>query len=104
MKHYRLLLALPCLLLLTGCPKDDRAKRAASLNRVQVETAKKEYEAAPTPEKKDEVAKEYFETAPALIGVVDDYMQGRKPSGPEDLEPKPKPEEEKKPEPPPASP
>ena len=79
----------------TGCGKDARARRAASLNRVQLQTAKKEFEAAPTPVKKNEVAKEYFDTAEPLVGVVDDYMQGRKPSGP-----KPGTEESaKKPEP-----
>lgn len=85
MKRFRLLLALPLILMLTGCPRDNRIKRVSSLNRVQVETAKKEFEEAPTPEKKNEIAKEYFETAPDLLGVVDDYMQGRKPSGPEKL-------------------
>lgn len=65
--------------LLTGCPADKRIQRASALSVVKVETAKAEFEAAPTPEAQIKVAKNYFMTAPVLLQAVDDYTHGREP-------------------------
>jgi hypothetical protein len=68
------------LVLLTGCPKDERIKRQSSLLNVKTQVTAKEFNDAPTPEKKVEVAKEYFDTAPKMTQVLDDYMAGREPA------------------------
>lgn len=65
-------------LLLCGCI-DARTKRASSLANVATQTAKREYEAADTPEKKVRVADEYFKEIPPIINAVDDYIHGREP-------------------------
>lgn len=64
--------------LLTGCV-DARVKRASSLSKVKVDVAKEEFDKAKTDADKVKVAGDYFETAPKLIGAVDDYLHGREP-------------------------
>jgi len=79
MKRRRLFLLLPLLCLsLSGCV-DDRIKRASSLLNVKTQVAAKEFEAATTPALKAEVAKRYFDNAPTMTQVLEDYMFGRKP-------------------------
>jgi len=65
-------------LCVVGC-QDNRVKRGSSLLRVKTETAKKEFNEAETAEAKVKVAEEYFETAPALVNAIDDYVHGRNP-------------------------
>lgn len=69
-----------------GCSKDARIKRQVSLLNVKTQVAAAEYKEAKTPEAKDKVATEYFNTAPKMTQVVEDYMFGREPQ-----EPKPTP-------------
>jgi len=76
----RFLAIVTVLVLLTGCPKDDRIKRQASLLNVKTQVTAKEYKEAPTPEKKVEIATEFFNTAPKMTQVLDDYMFGREPA------------------------
>jgi hypothetical protein len=68
------------LVLMTGCPKDERIKRQSSLLNTKTQVTAKEYEEAPTPEKKVEIATEFFKTAPKMTQVLDDYMFGREPA------------------------
>jgi hypothetical protein len=69
-------------LLLTGCPADARIKRQSSLLDVKTKVAAEEFKAAATPEAKIKVAETWFETAPKMTQVLDDYLHGRKPTGP----------------------
>jgi hypothetical protein len=64
------------LLGLAGCV-DGRIKQAASLSNVKAQVTAKEYKAAKTPEEKLKIAEEYFNTAPRLTQVVEDYLYGR---------------------------
>ncbi len=73
------LLLLPLLLILAGCV-DERMKRQASLLNVKTDTAAEEFKAAPTSDAKVEVAKAYFENAPAMTQVISDYLCGVKPA------------------------
>lgn len=66
--------------LLAGCEKDARIKRQSSLLNVKTQVTAKEFNEAPTPEKKVEIAKEFFDTAPKMTQVLDDYMAGREPA------------------------
>jgi hypothetical protein len=76
----RKLLVLFLLVLMSGCAKDDRAKQGSNLLNVMTQTAKKEYEEAPTPPDKDVVATEYFKEAPKFTQALDDYMHDRPPT------------------------
>ena len=78
----RMLLVLPLLLLLPACTKDARAKRAASLANVKMQTEAAEYKAAESWEVKKKIADHHFKTMPKFTQVVDDYMHGREPQGP----------------------
>lgn len=69
-------------LLLTGCPADARIQRQSSLLNVKTKVAAEEFKAAATPEAKVKVAETWFENAPAMTQVLDDYLQGKKPQGP----------------------
>lgn len=71
---------LTLLVLMTGCPKDARIKRQTSLVNVKTQVTAKEFKEAPTPEKKVEIATEFFDTAPKMTQVLDDYMSGREPA------------------------
>ena len=75
----RFILILLSLSLLTGCV-DGRTKRATSAARVATDIAKKEFEAAPTPQAKNEIAQDHFNRITPILHVVDDYTHGRKPS------------------------
>lgn len=75
----RILLILVSLAMLTGC-KDSRTKRAASAASVATQVAKKEFEAAPTPQAKNDIAQEHFNRITPLLIVIDDYLHGRKPA------------------------
>lgn len=70
-----------CLLVLcaSGCV-DDRIKRASSLTRTKAEVAKKEFEAAKTPEEKIAIAENWFNSAPKMLSAIDDYLWGRPPT------------------------
>jgi hypothetical protein len=78
----RLLLVPPLLFVLTGCPADARIKRQSSLLNVKTKVAADEFKKAVKPEEKLKVAEVWFETAPKMTQVLDDYMQGKKPEGP----------------------
>jgi hypothetical protein len=74
--------ALFLLAFLTGCPADARIKRQASLLNVKTAVASEEFKAAATPEAKVKVAETWFENAPKMTQVLDDYLQGKKPQAP----------------------
>ncbi len=80
MRQNILLLCLFLCLILTGCTKDARAKRATSLLNVKTQVAKAEFEQAKTDVEKVAVAKQWFDTAPRYTQAVDDYMQGKQPT------------------------
>ena len=73
------ILALCLVFAATGCT-DDRIKRQASLLDAKTKVAKKEYNAATTPETKCKVADEYFRNADQMTDVIAAYMYGRKPT------------------------
>ncbi len=75
----RILLILLSLTLLSGC-KDGRIKRATSAASVATQVAKKEFEAAPTSQAKNDIADEHFKRITPLLQVIDDYTHGRKPA------------------------
>lgn len=76
----RIALLLVFVLCLPGCRHDDRIKRAASVHNAKTITAKKEFEAAPSPDAKIRVAEEYFRNATEFSQVFEDYVFSRKPS------------------------
>ena len=80
MKKVRILLVVVGVLVLTGCPKDDRIRRLASLHNVKTHTAAKELKAATTDQQKVEIAEEYFRKAPEETQLIEDYMFGREPT------------------------
>lgn len=61
-----------------GCV-DDRVKRAAAVNNAKVRTAKKEFNAAKTPEEKVKVAEEFFRNEDGFSQAFEDYCFGRQP-------------------------
>jgi hypothetical protein len=79
MKRFKFLSLLLVCFALVGCI-DDRIKRASSVVNAKTQVAAKEFAAAPTDPAKVEVAKRYFDNAPALTQVLDDYLAGRKPA------------------------
>ena len=64
---------------LTGCPKDARIKRAASMSNVKTRVATKEFNEAATKDEKIKIAEEYFRNAWKFTQVIDDYLHGREP-------------------------
>jgi len=70
------------LLVLAGCSKDARIKRAASMLNVKTQTEAQEYEAAESAERKLEIADHHFKTVPKFTQIIDDYLHGREPKGP----------------------
>lgn len=74
----RLLAALLLLGILSGCI-DDRIKRQGSLLNVKTQVTANEFNAAATPAEKLKIAGTYFESAPKMTQIMDDYLQGRKP-------------------------
>lgn len=79
MKTLKMLLPLVLLFLLPACV-DGRIKEASSLVNTKTVVTAKEYKAAKTPEEKVKIADEYFDTAPRLTQVLEDYMYGREPA------------------------
>ncbi len=73
------LLALCLVFAACGCI-DDRIKQQASLLDAKTKVAKKEYNAAGTPDAKCKVADEYFRNADQMTDVIAAYMYGRKPT------------------------
>lgn len=65
------------LLSFTGCEKDDRAKRAASLLNVKTQVAAKEFKAAKDDAERFRVIGEYFQNAGDLTQALEDYMFSR---------------------------
>jgi len=82
MRKLSWLVPVALVLVFSGCAKDARIKRAASLSNTKMKVEAAEYWAATTPEKKLEIADHHFRTMPKFTQVVDDYMHGREPSGP----------------------
>lgn len=82
MKRFRLFWLVPLLCLVTAGCVDDRVKRASSVLNAKTQTAAKEFGAAATPEAKAAVAARYFDNAPDMTQVLDDYLFGRKPQQP----------------------
>ena len=78
----KLLMLTVLLIVLPGCTKDARIKRAAALTNTKMQVEAAEYEAAATLEKKKEIADHHFKTMPKFTQVIDDYLQGRKPQEP----------------------
>lgn len=78
MKRLLLVGSLFAVLACAGCA-DRRAREASNLNLVKAKVALKEFNAAPTPEAKNKIAKEYFDGGIRLLQVVDDYLWGREP-------------------------
>ena len=77
----RKILLLLAVVTLTGCT-DSRVKRQASYVNTVTKVAKREFEAAPTNDKKAGVAEKFFKRIPKHTQLLDDYMHGRKPSTP----------------------
>ncbi len=72
-------LAVSILILLPGC-MDDRIRRQISLLNVKTQTARDEFNAVPTAEEKNNVASTYFNDAPAMTQVLEDYAFKRQPT------------------------
>ncbi len=81
-------LAIP---LLFGCEKDARILRQTSMLNQKTQLAAREFDASKTPDDKIRVAKGYFDTAPKMTQVLDDYMSGKKPADPPTAAPTPAP-------------
>jgi hypothetical protein len=65
-----------------GCDKDARARRQASYVNTATQVAAKEFNEAPTAAEKVQVAATYFRRMPKHTQNLEDYLHGRKPSGP----------------------
>lgn len=75
----KLAIALVSCLLLAGCV-DSRVKREANLLNEKTKVAKKEYDAAPTPEEKVKVADAYFVDAQNMTQIITDGLSGNSPT------------------------
>ena len=86
----RILLAVSLLLFVTGC-FDERIKREASLLNTATIVAAKEFSAATDDKKKIEIARNYFQDAPAMTQVLEDYLYARQPAPAPVVQPLPAP-------------
>jgi hypothetical protein len=68
--------------MMSGCEKDARIKREASYVNTVTQVAAKEFKAAPTPTEKAKVAEAFFRRIPKHTQNLEDYLHGKKPSGP----------------------
>ncbi len=82
-------LTLCFVLMLTGCAKDDRVKRAASLSTVKAEQAKADMAAAATDTEKVKIASDFLDSEIPLLQGVEDYLFERNPSTTTPAAPKP---------------